>query len=209
MLNAELKAINFLPFLPLFATYLHRRPRLVLLWMTGEGSNGLILLSWTPDYSRMWHCWNTVYYSLAFCIIILETCYFHSLHLQVYPEDRWKGTVKQITISVSYSIHLWVDFDGGNVRLFINVFNRSIMYVPIMHLHFKLLMSWHRCGGRHDMGVCNNQPGFWNHKSWATWQWYSPAKQWVAMGQKATLLVKYNTAGTNCIIAHQDVRLRN
>lgn len=33
--------------------------------------------------------------------------------------------------------YLWVDFDGSNVRFFVNVFDAGFIYITIMHLDLK------------------------------------------------------------------------
>lgn len=33
--------------------------------------------------------------------------------------------------------HLWVNFDGSNVRLFVNVFDAGFIYITVVHLDLK------------------------------------------------------------------------
>lgn len=60
---------------------------------------------------------------------------------------------------------MWVDFDSGDVRLLVDVFDSGLVHVSITHLYFESLVTRNGRGAGYHMGIGDNQPRLRHNKT--------------------------------------------
>lgn len=73
----------------------------------------------------------------------------------------------------------WLDLDGGDVGLLVNVLDGRFIGVPVLELHFQLLPPSCRAAAGHHVGIGDNQPRVRHDKARATGEGDVAAEQGV------------------------------